>query len=100
MRILYLMDPVESILPDKDTTFAFLKAAERRGHSNLHAGLAALYLAGSDVRVRARTVRTHDRAPYMELSDSPEDIALADLDAVLIRKDPPFDQAYFFATLL
>jgi glutathione synthase len=100
MRFLYLMDPVERILPDKDTTFAFLKAAQRRGHANFHAELSGLYLLGGEARVRARAVRIHEQHPFLELADAPEDMALTDLDAVLIRKDPPFDQAYLYATLI
>jgi glutathione synthase len=101
MRILYLMDPVEGILPDKDTTFAFLRAAKRRGHANWHAELPDLYLAGGlDVRVHTRAVGVHDGAPYLELLGAQEDASLAEFDAVLIRKDPPFDQAYLYATLL
>ena len=37
MRLLYIMDPVESIIPDKDTTLAFLSGGQRRGHENFHA---------------------------------------------------------------
>ena len=36
MRLVYVMDPVEGLLPDKDTTFAFQRAAAARGHENLH----------------------------------------------------------------
>jgi glutathione synthase len=94
------MDPVESILPDRDTTFAFIQGSQRRGHSSHYAGLSGLYLAGAEARVRAQPIRTHDHAPYLELFDAPADWALADFDAALIRKDPPFDQAYLYATLL
>jgi glutathione synthase len=100
MRILYLMDPVESILPDKDTTFAFLRAAKRRGHANWHAGMFDLYLTGNTVRVRTRAVRVNDAAPHLELSSPAEDVPVSEFDAVLIRKDPPFDQAYLYGTLL
>ncbi len=99
MRLLYIMDPVESILPDKDTTFAFLRSAQRRGHENLHAGLADLYLAQGRVRAKMRRIRVHDGPPWVELGGE-VDLAASELGAILIRKDPPFDQDYLYATLL
>jgi glutathione synthase len=99
MRLLYIMDPVETILPDKDTTYAFLKGGERRGHQNLHCELSHLYLADAEVRARVRAAKVIDAAPWVELGP-PEDVAVGELDAVLIRKDPPFHQDYLYATLL
>jgi glutathione synthase len=99
MRLLYIMDPVETILPDKDTTYAFLKAGERRGHQNLHCELSHLYLAHDEVRALARSAKVIDTAPWVELGP-PQDIALAAMGAVLMRKDPPFHQDYLYATLL
>jgi glutathione synthase len=93
------MDPVETILPDKDTTYAFLKAGERRGHQNLHCELSHLYLAHDEVRALARSAKVIDTAPWVELGP-PQDIALAAMGAVLMRKDPPFHQDYLYATLL
>jgi glutathione synthase len=100
MRLLYIMDPVESILPDKDTTFAFFRGAERRGHENFHAELSAVYVARGEVRARVRRVSLSDAAPFVALADGPQDLSLGEFDAVLIRKDPPFDQAYLHTTLL
>src|SRR5207237_6387791 len=100
MRLLYIMDPVESILPDKDTTFAFLQGAERRGHENFHAELSGVYLARGEVRARARRVSMFPSAPFMTLGADFGDLALGEFDAVLIRKDPPFDDHYLYTTLL
>jgi len=100
MRLLYIMDPVESILPDKDTTFAFLGGAERRGHHNFHAELSSIYLARGEVRARARTISVLAGPPFLSLGSEVQDLALSDLDAVLIRKDPPFDQQYLYTTLM
>jgi glutathione synthase len=100
MRLLYIMDPVASILPDKDTTFAFLRGSERRKHENFHAELSSVYLAQGEVRARARRIWVSDVAPFVRLADQVEDLAIAELDATLIRKDPPFDSQYLHATLL
>lgn len=99
MRLVYLMDPLETMLPDKDTTFAFLRSAERRGHENLHARIGDLTLVGDDLTVRARRAFVSDEAPHTRYGEALE-VSLADVDAVLVRKDPPFDQAYLYATLL
>lgn len=99
MILLYVMDPVAAILPDKDTTFAFLRSAQRRGHDNLHAGVADLYLTQGHVRARASRVRIHDADPWITLGET-VDVALSETAAVLIRKDPPFDADYLYLTLL
>jgi glutathione synthase len=99
MRIIYIMDPVETVLPDKDTTFAFMRSAQNRGHDNLHTGLAGIYLSQGKVRARVRPVRVHSGAPWLELGTE-TDVALGDAAAVMIRKDPPFDIDYLYATLL
>ncbi|HKQ69291.1 MAG TPA: glutathione synthase [Polyangiaceae bacterium] len=100
MRLLYIMDPIESILPDKDTTFAFLQGAQRRGHENFHVEQRHVYLARGDVRARPRRIRVADTAPFVVLGDDTLDLPLADFDGVLIRKDPPFDQHYLYTTLM
>jgi glutathione synthase len=99
MRLLYIMDGPESILPDKDTTFAFLRSGERRGHENLHAYLGDVYVVGGEVRAKARRTRVSDSAPYLRF-DGEVDVALSELSAVMIRKDPPFDEDYLYCTLL
>jgi glutathione synthase len=76
-----------------------LKGGERRGHQNLHCELSHLYLADAEVRARVRAAKVIDAAPWVELGP-PEDVAVGELDAVLIRKDPPFHQDYLYATLL
>jgi glutathione synthase len=52
------------------------------------------------VRARARRISVSEAAPFVALGGTVEDLAVADLDAVLIRKDPPFDSHYHYATLL
>lgn len=99
MRLLYLMDPLEGLLPDKDTTFAFLRAGTRLGHENLHAAVTDLTLRGGELRVRARRAFVSDVAPHHRYGEEVE-LAVSDVDAVLIRKDPPFDASYLYTTLL
>ena len=98
MRLLFIMDGPESILPDKDTTFAFIRGAERRGHESFHALLRDVRLEGGEVRARARRMKTSDAAPHLQLGEA-VDLGMDELSAVLIRKDPPFDADYLYCTL-
>jgi glutathione synthase len=99
MRFLYVMDPVERVLFDKDTTFAFQRAAQRRGHTNLHCEPRDVYVEGGDVWARAREVRVSDAPPHFAFGEA-RDVRLADLQCVFVRKDPPFDAQYLYLTLM
>jgi glutathione synthase len=103
MDLLFVADPLEAFKPQKDTTFAMMREAARRGHT-----LAACtpqdlaWQSGARVVARgARAVRLTggDGKGWFEVSDTRER-ALADFDGVLMRKDPPFDSEYFYATHL
>jgi glutathione synthase len=99
MRFVYVMDPMDRVLPDKDTTFAFQRAAERRGHASLHCEPRDLFVRGGDVFARVRHVTVSDAPPHAVFGDV-ETVRLADVEAVFIRKDPPFDAMYLYATLM
>jgi glutathione synthase len=99
MRILFVMDPMDRILPDRDTTFALQRAAQRREHTLLHCEARDLYALDGDVWASARLLRVSGVFPHFTL-EPPDDVRLAELDCVLIRKDPPFDAEYLHATLL
>ncbi len=99
MRFVYLMDPMEGVLPDKDTTFAFQRAAQARGHESLHCLLSDLFVKNGDVHARVRPLKVSDTPPHAVFGSSQE-VRLADVEAVFIRKDPPFDTPYLYATLM
>ena len=99
MRLVYVMDPMDRVLPDKDTTFAFQRAALARGHISLHCEPRDVYLKEGDVYARVREVTVSDTAPHFTLGP-PAEVRLADVQAVLIRKDPPFDAQYLYMTLM
>src|SRR5881392_3660933 len=91
LRLLYVMDPLARVLVDKDTTFAFLLEGERRGHEQHHCGVEDLFVERSVAHARARPVRVRRAAIHYPLGD---------FDVVFMRKDPPFDLSYYFATQL
>ena len=99
MRFVYVMDPISRVLPDKDTTFAFQRAAQANGHESLHCEPKDLYVKDGEAYAAVRPLKVSDEAPYFAFGPA-EDVRLGDVHAVLIRKDPPFDQAYLYATLM
>jgi glutathione synthase len=102
MRFVFVMDPLDRVTHDKDTTFAFIRAAQARGHESWHCLLEDLSVAGGEVVARAHRVETFSAAPWIALrrEAGPTRLPLADVEAVFMRKDPPFDAAYLYATLL
>ncbi|HLV68636.1 MAG TPA: glutathione synthase [Polyangiaceae bacterium] len=97
VRFLFVMDPFEGLAWDKDTSFAFMRAAARRGHEVWHCLLHHLGHRGRAVHARARRLTVHAGPPFLT-ADSERTIELFDFDAVLLRKDPPFDVPYLRAT--
>ncbi|HVW26284.1 MAG TPA: glutathione synthase [Polyangiaceae bacterium] len=97
MRFLFVMDPAEKMLPDKDTSFAFIRGAEALGHECLHCLPKDLFNEGPNVFASVRSISVSDSAPHTKLGASSA-VELVDLDAVFIRKDPPFDWAYAHLT--
>src|SRR5579862_1290041 len=97
MRFVYVMDPMDRVLYDKDTTFAFQRAAQRRGHVGLHCQPRDVYIEDGDAWASVREVRVSDSEPHFVLGAA-EDVRLANVECVFIRKDPPFDAQYLYLT--
>jgi glutathione synthase len=95
-----VMDPIGSIKIHKDSTFAMLLAAQRRGWSLSYMEQADLFLreALPYARMRRLSVRD-DPADWFSLAESSEQ-PLQSLDVILMRKDPPFDMEYIMSTYL
>jgi glutathione synthase len=100
MHLVVIMDPVSTVKAEADTTFALMEEAARRGHRVDHCLNTDVYL--DTRRVYARVARaTMQRTAAVPIAlGSPEDVCLHDVDAVLIRTDPPFDDNYLWTTLL
>ncbi|MBX9935589.1 MAG: glutathione synthase, partial [Burkholderiaceae bacterium] len=98
MKILFVADPLESFVTYKDTTFAMMREAQRRGHQ-----IAACeprhirWLRGQPVQAPVRDITLTGQAQDWFSVQQERTAALADFDAVLMRKDPPFDSEYFYA---
>ena len=102
MKLLFVADPLEGFKTTKDTTFSMMREAIRRGHELWACEPADLvWVRGARVvarRARAVTLTGDEQAWFSVLAQA--ELALADADAVLMRKDPPFDSEYFYATHL
>lgn len=96
MHFLYVMDPLETMHPTKDTTFAFMRAAQRRRHMNWHCLLQDLIVQPDGVFAIASQATVASEPPYATYGKRNK-LRLADVDAVIVRKDPPFDAAYLHA---
>ncbi|MDO9283812.1 MAG: glutathione synthase [Aquabacterium sp.] len=102
MKLLFVADPLESFKIYKDTTFSMMREAARRGHQ-LWACTPADLVWVRGARVVARDARaitlTGDAEAWFDVVAEGE-LALADTDAIVMRKDPPFDSEFFYATHL
>jgi glutathione synthase len=102
MNLLFVVDPLESFKTYKDSTYAMMREAVRRGHT-LWACEAPQLLWRRGGRVSAQRARRITLTGYADdwfTVEETRDLALADSDAVLMRKDPPFDSEFFYATHL
>ena len=100
LKIGVVMDPIQSIYYQKDTTLALLWAAQDRGATLFYIEPDGLFLKGEVAMGRGQPLTVfRDPARWCELGDE-ADLSLADLDIVLMRKDPPFDMEYIYATYL
>ena len=100
MRLVVLMDPVSTVHVDLDTSFALMLEAQARGHRVDHALVTDLFLDGFRLgaRVRRATMQRDPAAPIT--LGAFEDVWLDEVDAILVRKDPPFDANYLWACQL
>ncbi|HYP84125.1 glutathione synthase [Variovorax sp.] len=101
MNILFVADPLELFKIYKDTTFSMMREAQRRGHRI--AACEPRHLGWQRGRPVTATVReivlTGEPDEWFRVEATPER-ALHEFDAVLMRKDPPFDAEYIYATHL
>lgn len=100
LSLAVVMDPIQSIHYDKDTTLALLWAAQDRGIALHYLETTGLQLRGGQAWgvVRPLTVQRNP-ADWYRLGE-PVEMRLASMDIILMRKDPPFDMDYIYATYL
>ena len=105
MQILFVADPLESFQIYKDTTFAMMRQAQRRGHTLCACEPKDItWQRGAPVTAFVRDIRlTGEQTQWFvaeQQAPNERPVALKDLDCVIMRKDPPFDSEFFYATHL
>ena len=101
MKLLFITDPLENFAIYKDTTFSMVREAQQRGHSiAVCQPQEVMWVSGSVVTARVRDIVLTGQQSAWFSAQPVRSAALADFDAVLMRKDPPFDSEYFYATHL
>jgi len=100
MRVLVVMDPIETVNLKKDSTMAMLWAASRRGHELGYALQHDLYIdQGKAFGLISPLKVFEDYDHYYDLGE-PQKESLADYDVILMRKDPPFDMNFVYTTYI
>ncbi|MCG7585019.1 glutathione synthase [Photobacterium sp. OFAV2-7] len=95
-----VMDPIESINIKKDSSFAMMMEAQRRGWEIHYMEMNDLSLEQGKAVARTRVVSLKEDPNGWYEFHNEQEISLSELDAVLMRKDPPFDTEYIYATYI
>jgi glutathione synthase len=100
MKLAFIADPLSSFKIHKDSTYAMMVEAARRGHE-LHFALqeGLMWKGGRVLAECSRLTLTGTKDPWYRVQ-APNEKPLAEFDAVLMRKDPPFDAEYLVSTWL
>jgi glutathione synthase len=100
MKLLFIIDPAGSLKAYKDTSVAMMRAAQARGHAVYIAEQTHLHWLGGRVATLAQRIDLTDNDEDWYRGHPHETCALREFDAVLMRKDPPFDLEYIASTWL
>lgn len=95
-----VMDPIADINIKKDSSFAMLLEAQRRGYEIHYMEMADLYLLQGQARARTRLLSVEPNPARWYHFGSEQDLALSELNVILMRKDPPFDTEYIYSTYM
>lgn len=99
-KIGFLIDPIDSIKPEKDSSFAFMLSAQKRHHHIFYFTMQDMYLQDGLVYAQMHEIKVRDtKENYFEIISSKTQV-LHELDLLLMRKDPPFNMDYIYATHL
>lgn len=95
-----VMDPISAINIKKDSSFAMLLQAQQRGYEIHYMEMADLYLLEGQARASTKRLTVQQDPANWYQFGATQDIALSELNVILMRKDPPFDTEYIYATYM
>ena len=99
MKLLFIVDPLASLKPHKDTSVAMMRAAAARGHEVSAAEARQLYVADGVCRATCAAIEVRAGNDWYRVTETNDGI-VRNFDAVLMRTDPPVDTDYLLATHL
>lgn len=95
-----VMDPISNIKLKKDTSFAMLEQAQARGYQLFYMELNDLYLEQGQAYATTRSLTVYnDKEHWFDFGEE-QTLPLSELDVILMRKDPPFDTEFIYATYI
>lgn len=101
MKILFVADPLNTFKIYKDTTFSMMREAKARGHQIYACEPQQIsWERGAMVRADTHAIRLTGKSEHWYEIESTSRLNLKDFDAIVMRKDPPFDSEFFYATHL
>jgi glutathione synthase len=101
MKLLFVADPLHTFKIYKDTTFAMMREAQRRGHTVYACEPQDItWVSGGQVSAPLRQIQLTGAPERWFEEVACQDQGLHTMDAIVMRKDPPFDSEYFYATHL
>lgn len=105
MHILFIIDPIQSLVAYKDSSVAMMRALAARGHKLSYCLQSDLFILNGKVSTSAQAFSLVEQADlhqaeWYQIEGEPQDVSLSAFDAVLMRKDPPFDLEYLYSTHL
>ncbi|WP_417657946.1 glutathione synthase [Pseudidiomarina aestuarii] len=100
MKLAMIMDPMASVKTYKDTSFRLLLEAQARGYEVFYLEMQDLSIVLGEPMARAKPVTVKDQAENFYQFGDTIDCSLADFDVIMMRKDPPFDTEYVYATYM
>ena len=100
MKLGIIMDPVSRINTKKDSSFAMLLAAQKRGWELFYMEMQDLYTNDDIPMANIQNIKVEDNSDNWFTLSNPQTVELANLDIILMRKDPPFDLEYIYSTYI
>ncbi len=99
MKHLFVMDPLHKLHIEGDSTYTMMRECSDRGHTVYWCTPDELFILDGAGGAIAEEVVTVAEAPFFQRGERQE-VLLAEMDVVWMRKDPPFDMSYIFATYI